>query len=168
MVATFKLDDAQVDRVRQGMVTRRSAVAMANELGVAPSTVRRYIKRIRDEWRKSAIDVNAMQAELYGRAEELYHTNMRMGRLREARECLALLMRLTGAASPERKAVEVTGAGGAPIATRTEIVFVQAQPQPQPQPLPVVEQPALPPSQDSDVMAALPVFVSADETWPKS
>ena len=86
---------------------------MAKELGVSPSTIRRYIKRIREDWRKSALETDKLYTEYYGRIEELYHRNLEAGRLREARECMALLSRFTGAMRPERR--EVTGEGGGPL-----------------------------------------------------
>ena len=166
MAARSKLDERMLDVIRRGMCTKRTEPDMASELGIGVRTVAAAKARIRKEWQQSAIDAEAELTDIYGRVVELEQAAWKERRWREARECLALRARLTGAMQPERRTLEHSGPGGKPLAIRTEIVVVD------PSPAPAVSEPALaqqpePALASEDMAALLPAIVAVDPAWPK-
>ena len=168
MTARSRLDDGMMDVIRRGMCTKRTEPDMASELGVCVRTIASAKKRIRAEWARNAMNAKQELSDIYGRLQYLEDQAFKDRRWREARECLALRMRLTAAAQPERKAAEQGTQIGVQVVTRTEIVVVD------PPQRAALDQPAAEPAAEpepvtpADLLALPAGIVVVDPAWPKS
>ena len=147
----------ELEQVRVWMNTGVRDKVMMERLGVSQPTITRAKKKLRAQTAKRIADIDGMYRETLERFQQYEQMALEKGSIREARENRTAIMRLLGLAKAERHALEVTGAGGAPIATRTEIVVVDPQPRAVTTPL---SEPAL------DTTAVLPMIVAVDPQCP--